>query len=214
MIPPGLGWIVVRMGDDGSGAGGRGRGPCPGRRRRWRRGPRGRRRAPGRDRRRRRDRAAFRQGQRPRGLADRANQLWTYVDKPRSWDAWDVDETYERDGEELGGVEKIEVVASGPVLGAVRVERTFRESRIVQTYQLWAGFRRLDIETEIDWHERQVLLKARFPVTVRTHEATYETMYGAVRARRIATRLGRRRSSRARRTVSSTCRSRATAWRS
>jgi alpha-mannosidase len=114
-------------------------------------------------------------------LADRANQLWTYVDKPRSWDAWDVDETYERDGEELGGVEKIEVVASGPVVGAVRVARKFRESRIVQTYQLWAGFRRLDIETEINWHERQVLLKARFPVAVRTHEATYETMYGAVR---------------------------------
>ena len=114
-------------------------------------------------------------------LADRANQLWAYVDKPRSWDAWDVDETYERDGEEIGGVEKIEVVATGPVLGAVRVERSLRESRIVQTYQLWAGFRRLDIETEIDWHERQVLLKARFPVAVRTHEATFETMYGVVR---------------------------------
>jgi len=114
-------------------------------------------------------------------LADRANQLWAYVDKPRSWDAWDVDETYERDGEEIGGVKKIEVVATGPVLGAVRVERSFRESRIVQTYQLWAGFRRLDIDTEIDWHERQVLLKARFPVAVRTHEATFETMFGAVR---------------------------------
>jgi alpha-mannosidase len=114
-------------------------------------------------------------------LADRANQLWAYVDKPRSWDAWDVDETYERDGEEVGGVEKIEILASGPVLGAVRVARTFRESRIVQTYHLWAGFRRLEIETEIDWHERQVLLKARFPVAVRTHEATYETMYGVVR---------------------------------
>jgi alpha-mannosidase len=114
-------------------------------------------------------------------LADRANQLWAYVDKPRSWDAWDVDETYERDGEEVGGIEKIEVVAAGPVLAAVRVERRFRESRIVQTYELFTGSRRLDIATEIDWHERQVLLKARFPVAVRSHEATYETMYGAVR---------------------------------
>jgi alpha-mannosidase len=114
-------------------------------------------------------------------LTDRANQLWAYVDKPRSWDAWDVDETYERDGEEVGGVESIAVVASGPVLAAVRVERSFRESRIVQTYELFTGSRRLDIVTELDWHERQVLLKARFPVAVRSHEATYETMYGAVR---------------------------------
>ena len=49
----------------------------------------------------------------------------------------------------------------------------------MQTYRLWTGSRRLDIETEIDWHQRQVLLKARFPLAVRTHEATFETMYGA-----------------------------------
>ena len=35
------------------------------------------------------------------------------------------------------------------MLGAVRVARAFRESRIVQTYQLWAGFRRLDAESNL-----------------------------------------------------------------
>ena len=114
-------------------------------------------------------------------LADQGNQLWGYLDKPRSWDAWDVDETYERDGEEIGGVEAIEVVENGPVRASVRVSRTWRGSRIVQTYRLWTGSPRLDIETYVDWHERQVLLKARFPLAIRTHEATFETMYGAVR---------------------------------
>jgi alpha-mannosidase len=66
-------------------------------------------------------------------LADRANQLWAYVDKPRSWEAWDVDETYERDGEEIGGVTKVEVTESGPLRASVRVERTWRDSTIVQT---------------------------------------------------------------------------------
>ena len=114
-------------------------------------------------------------------LTDRANQLWTYVDKPRSWDAWDVDEAHERDGTEVAGVQRVEVVEAGPVRASVRVYRTWRGSAITQTYQLWAGSRRLDIETEIDWHERQVLLKARFPLAVRTHEATFETMFGVVR---------------------------------
>jgi alpha-mannosidase len=113
-------------------------------------------------------------------LADRANQLWTYVDKPRSWDAWDVDETYERDGEEVGGIERLEITESGPVRASVRVERNWRGSRIVQTYRLWTGWRRLDIETEIDWHERQVLLRAKFPLAVHAHEATFETMFGVV----------------------------------
>jgi alpha-mannosidase len=114
-------------------------------------------------------------------LADRANQLWAYVDKPRSWDAWDVDETYERDGTEIVDVETIEIVESGPMRVSVRVERSWRGSRIVQTYRLWHGSPRLDIETEIDWHERQVLLRAKFPLAIHAHEATFETAYGAVR---------------------------------
>jgi alpha-mannosidase len=64
---------------------------------------------------------------------------------------------------------------------SVRVERRWRGSSVVQTYRLLAGSRRLDIETHVDWHERQVLLRALFPVGVRSHEATSETMYGAVR---------------------------------
>src|SRR5919202_3689661 len=74
----------------------------------------------------------------------------------------------------------MEVVESGPLRAAVRVERRFRGSRISQTYVLLAGSRRLDIETLARWHERQVLLRALFPVRVRSHEATFETMYGVV----------------------------------
>ena len=114
-------------------------------------------------------------------LAGRGNQLWAYVDKPRTYDAWDIEENYESEGEEIGGVEAIEVVETGPLRGAVRVRRAWRDSRIEQTYRLLAGSRRLDIATRIDWHERQIYLQARFPLAVHSHEATYETMYGVVR---------------------------------
>ncbi len=119
-------------------------------------------------------------GARREVLTDFANKLWAYVDKPRSWDAWDVDETYERDGEEIGGVTGIEITEAGPLRASVRVERTWRDSRIVQTYRLWNDSRRIDIETEIDWHQRQVLLKARFPLAIHARHATFETMYGVV----------------------------------
>jgi alpha-mannosidase len=114
-------------------------------------------------------------------LNDRGNQIWAYVDKPRSWDAWDVDETYERDGEEVGGLTSLEVIESGPLRASVRIKRTWRDSVIEQTYRLWTASRRLDIETEIDWHERQMLLRTRFPLAVRSHEASFETAFGAVR---------------------------------
>ncbi len=114
-------------------------------------------------------------------LTDRGNQLWAYVDKPRTYDAWDIEEDYEAAGEEIGGVESVEIIETGSLRGAVRVRRTWRDSRIEQTYRLLSGSRRLDIATRIDWHERQIYLQARFPLAVHSHEATYETMYGVVR---------------------------------
>ena len=39
----------------------------------------------------------------------------------------------------------------------------------------------MDIESYVDWHERRVLLRTLFPLAVRSHETTCETMFGAVR---------------------------------
>jgi alpha-mannosidase len=111
-------------------------------------------------------------------LADRANQLWAYADRPRAWDAWDIDETYPDNGREITGVDSIELVEAGPLRAAVKVTRTFRTSTFVQTYRLESGSGRLDIGYEIDWHERLTLVRAQFPTSVLTHEATFETMFG------------------------------------
>jgi alpha-mannosidase len=114
-------------------------------------------------------------------LDGRGNDLWAYADKPASWDAWDVSASYEMEGEKLPDAERVEVVEDGPLRASVRVERLWRGSNIFQTYRLLADSRRLEIETHIHWHERQVLLRALFPLNVRSHEATSETMYGSVK---------------------------------
>lgn len=111
-------------------------------------------------------------------LKDRGNQLWAYSDKPRAWDAWDIDETYDEIGLEITTVDNIETVEDGPFRAAIRVTRTWRNSTFVQTYRLTADSSRIDIKTHIDWHERLVLVRALFPTTIHTHEATFETMYG------------------------------------
>jgi alpha-mannosidase len=114
-------------------------------------------------------------------LAGRANQLWAYTDKPRNWEAWDVDEGYEQEGEEISSVESVEVTESGPLRASVRVVRRWRGSTIVQTYRLLSGSRRLDVESYVDWRERRILLRTLFPLAVRSHETTSETMFGALR---------------------------------
>jgi alpha-mannosidase len=109
---------------------------------------------------------------------DRANQLWAYLDRPRAWDGWDVDERYPEEGFEVGDVTAIDLLEEGPIRVSVRVTRAWRSSTIVQTYRLTTGSARLDIETKIDWHERRVMLRARFPLVLRAHESVAETIYG------------------------------------
>ena len=113
-------------------------------------------------------------------LDGRGNQIWAYVDKPRNWDAWDIEEGYAEQGQEITA-SHIEVVERGPHRGAVRITRRFRDSTIVQTVRLWANSARLDLVTDIDWHERRILLKARFPLAVRAEQATFECAHGVIR---------------------------------
>jgi alpha-mannosidase len=114
-------------------------------------------------------------------LAGRGNQVWAYVDKPRSWDAWDIEESYARQGSEILASAPPEVVERGPHRAAVRTVRRFRDSAIVHTLRLWANSARLEFHTDIDWHERRLLVKALFPLAIRADHATFECAHGVIR---------------------------------
>jgi len=114
-------------------------------------------------------------------LAGRGNQIWTYVDKPRDFDAWDIEEDYPSLGQEVVASGAIEVVEEGPHRGAVRITRRFRDSTIVQYVRLWANSPRVEFLTEIDWHDRRQLVKARFPLAIRADHATFECAAGVIR---------------------------------
>ena len=72
------------------------------------------------------------------------------------------------------------MVESTPRRVAVRVHRRFGASTVQQTVTLDAGAARVDIETEVDWHERQKLLKLAFPLDVHADRAASETQFGHV----------------------------------
>ncbi|MFF2379406.1 alpha-mannosidase [Streptomyces sp. NPDC058108] len=114
-------------------------------------------------------------------LADRGNLLRLHSDLPNHWDAWDIDKHYRNRYTDLLDAESVTVVEDGPLLGAVRVERAFgKGSRIVQTVTVRAGSRRIDVETEIDWHEAEKILKAAFPVDIRAPHSSAEIQFGHV----------------------------------
>ncbi len=110
----------------------------------------------------------------------RGNLLQLHTDFPNEWDAWDIDRHYRRQCTDLTEADAVTVVERGPLVGAVRIERSFGSSRIVQTVRLSAGSPRIEIATEIDWHERQKILKAAFPLDVHADRSAAEIQYGHI----------------------------------
>ncbi|MFE4949129.1 alpha-mannosidase [Leifsonia sp. NPDC056665] len=110
----------------------------------------------------------------------RANLLQLFRDTPTQWDAWDVDIEYRLAGEDLTRVESLEVAAETPESVSLRLVRRFGASTVTQTLTLAAGSPALDIETHVDWHERQRMLKLGFPVDVHTTSARSEIQFGHI----------------------------------
>ena len=111
------------------------------------------------------------------------NVFQLHEDRPRNWDAWDVDRDYldhtdDLAGGALTGPVGIEVVEAGGLRGAVRFRRSFGRSVIDQTMTLAAGSRRVDFATEVDWREDHKFLKVAFPVAVHAPAARFEIQFG------------------------------------
>ncbi|NIY63737.1 alpha-mannosidase [Streptomyces malaysiensis] len=104
-----------------------------------------------------------------------ANLLQLHPDFPNQWDAWDVDAFYRNAGRDLTDVAGLSVAG-----GAVRVERAFGASRVVQLLSVPISAKRLDIDTEVDWHETEKFLKLAFPLDVKADRYASETQFGHV----------------------------------
>lgn len=111
----------------------------------------------------------------------RGNLLQTFVDKPKNWDAWNLDADFENQSWDLTTADSVELVEAGPVRATVRVVKHFQNSRFIQDIVLHPRIPRVDCNMEVDWHEKHILLKVAFPVSVSSRAATYEIPFGAIR---------------------------------
>jgi len=104
------------------------------------------------------------------------NRLQLHPDLPNRWDAWDIDEFYRNNVTNLDDVKSISL--AGP--RTVRVVRGFGRSRITQEITLQPSTRRVDFRVEVDWQEREKLLKVAMPIAVHADRAAYEIQFGHV----------------------------------
>ena len=109
-----------------------------------------------------------------------ANVLQFFEDRPHDWEAWEIDYNFEEKMRTLDGPESVEVLENGPLRAVVRLVFDTGKSRLTQDVVLTAGASRADFATVVDWHEKRTLLKAAFPVDVRSSYAAFEIQFGAI----------------------------------
>ncbi len=109
------------------------------------------------------------------------NELQAYKDTPKEYDAWNIDPgTYDVPPTLLTKADSVELVEKGPMQATVRITRNWQMSKFVQEITLYAGSDKVDVSTDVDWHETHVLLKAAFPLAASSKMATYEIPYGTI----------------------------------
>jgi alpha-mannosidase len=109
------------------------------------------------------------------------NDVRMYRDVPVNWDAWDLNSSYRKCPVALTGKAEVDVIATGAVLGAVRIRRRIGRSTWQQEIRLAADSRRVDFVTTVDWRESHKLLKVSFPTAIRDSEALHEVQFGHLR---------------------------------
>jgi alpha-mannosidase len=117
-----------------------------------------------------------------RSIPGPLSRLCLYRDRPRRWEAWDIDREYADNPIELPGPSSIEVVEANAMQAIIEVKRDIGiASAAVQRYVLRAGSPLLEVELEIDWAESQRLLRCSFQTDIRASDARFGIQFGHIR---------------------------------
>ena len=108
------------------------------------------------------------------------NLLQAFYDKPKEWDAWNIDADFEKQHWDLDKVDEVKLIESGPLRAVIRIKQHFQNSVFVRDVTMYAGVPRVDVKMQADWHEKHILLKVAFPLSAHSPKATYEIPYGSV----------------------------------
>ncbi len=108
------------------------------------------------------------------------NVFQIFEDKPRCFDAWELEPTIDLKKENVGECTEIQVEENA--LGIfVTFTWAYHKSSIKQTMCLYNWKKRIDFKTEVEWEERQKVMKVAFPVNIRAVDARFDIQYGNIR---------------------------------
>lgn len=114
-------------------------------------------------------------------LSSPSNVFKMYKDMPLLFDAWDIDEFYEKQEVALSDECEIFFEYVGEIETALTIKRKINKSFVTQRVILRKDENRLDFETEIEWNEVHKLLKVDFNTAFGSNELVSEIQFGHIK---------------------------------
>ena len=111
------------------------------------------------------------------GLCGNVFQL--FEDKPRQFDAWELEASFEDKMDTVRELKKV-TVTKGVYSDTVHFVWSYKHTTIRQDMVLYAHTKRIDFKTEIDWQEREKILKVAFPLDIRATTARFDIQFGSI----------------------------------
>ncbi|RYV50461.1 alpha-mannosidase [Pengzhenrongella frigida] len=108
------------------------------------------------------------------------NLLQIHRDLPTEWDAWDLDDHYRQTVTDLDSVAEVTIATADETSVTVVVRRSFNDSTFEQRITVSRDSDTVSIETDVEWNEREKVLKLAFPLRLDALESTSETQFGHV----------------------------------
>jgi alpha-mannosidase len=108
------------------------------------------------------------------------NLLQTFVDKPKRWDAWNIDADFEKQHWDLDKADESKLIENGPLRAIIRIKKHFQNSTFIQDITMYAAVPRVDVNMQVEWREKHILLKVAFPLSAHNQKAAFEIPYGSV----------------------------------
>ncbi len=98
----------------------------------------------------------------------------------RSGEATALNLVFDGTKENLVSSAGTEVIEAGPLRGRLRTKFQIRDSEIVQEYVMYAGLPRIEVRYQVNWRERNKMLRLVFPFAIPEGRAQMEIPFGVL----------------------------------
>ena len=109
-----------------------------------------------------------------RNVVSSANVLTLYADRPKHWEAWNIDADYAK------RTRKPDAGAAVVREGALSIPFAYRDSRFEMRLRMFAGEPFLRVELDCEWQTRRTLLRVENWLALESSEALFGTPHGTV----------------------------------